>query len=96
MRAMTNWAAASKCVYVHFINVPLDFVISCKQGRSFVSVSLYLGGAVVHAEVFDVFRRVRTNCEKRPLASSCPYVRGGTTRLPLDRFFMKYDILEFF
>jgi hypothetical protein len=54
---MTNWAVTSKCIYIYFITARLNFVISFKQAMPFVSVSLYLGVAVVHAEVSDVFRR---------------------------------------
>jgi hypothetical protein len=59
MQAMADWAVTSKHIYIYSVTVWLDFVISCKQCLSFVSVSFYLGGAVVHAEVFDVFRRLR-------------------------------------
>jgi len=43
-----------------------------------------------------VFGRVRKNCERRLLDSSClSFSSHGTTRLPLDGFFMKFDVWVF-
>jgi hypothetical protein len=79
---------ASKVILIHVTAVWVnEFVLACvfradctsRRVLSLSSTSEFIGQVI--------FRRFSQNCEKRLLASSCPFVcPQGTTRLPLDGF----------